>query len=60
MIIDGVIRTPKVLKNPRAADMSEDQFLLPEQIAEEYWKLHNQHPSVWTQELDLRPFTEKF
>ena len=29
-------------------------------IAENYYQLHRQHPSAWTQELDLRPFKEEF
>jgi hypothetical protein len=27
-------------------------------IAENYWMLHRQPRSAWTQELDLRPFKE--
>lgn len=34
--------------------------LLPAAVADIYWQLHQQHPSTWTQELDLRPFKEKF
>lgn len=30
------------------------------QIAEDYWHLHTQHRSAFTQELDLRPYVEKF
>jgi len=29
-------------------------------IAETYWHLQQQHPSAWTQEIDLRPFKESF
>ena len=29
-------------------------------IAETYWAIHQQHPSTWTHELDLRPFKEGF
>ncbi|MCU4415239.1 SDR family NAD(P)-dependent oxidoreductase [Acinetobacter sp. WU_MDCI_Axc73] len=29
-------------------------------IAENYWKLHQQPPCIWSQEIDLRPFKEKF
>ena len=25
-----------------------------------YWAIHNQHPSAWTHELDLRPYKEPF
>jgi hypothetical protein len=35
-------------------------MLAPDAIAETYWQLHQQHPSAWTQELDLRPAPEKF
>ncbi|WNG48635.1 SDR family NAD(P)-dependent oxidoreductase [Archangium minus] len=35
-------------------------MLSPDAIAETYWQLHRQEPSAWTQELDLRPATEKF
>jgi NAD(P)-dependent dehydrogenase (short-subunit alcohol dehydrogenase family) len=38
----------------------EDGMLKPEAIAETYWQLHQQPPSAWTQEIDLRPATEKF
>lgn len=31
-----------------------------EQIADSYWHLHTQHRSAFTQELDLRPYAEKF
>ena len=34
--------------------------MFPEEIAEVYYHLHSQHRSTWTQELDLRPWTEEF
>lgn len=34
--------------------------MFPEHIAEAYYQLHIQHRSVWTQEMDLRPWLEKF
>jgi NAD(P)-dependent dehydrogenase (short-subunit alcohol dehydrogenase family) len=37
-----------------------DRTLRPEAIAEAYWQLHQQPRSAWTQELDLRPWVEKF
>ncbi len=49
VVIDGVI------------GKSRDATTLdPDAIAETYWQLHLQDPSTWTQELDLRPATEKF
>ncbi|KAK8129652.1 short chain dehydrogenase [Apiospora kogelbergensis] len=38
----------------------EDGKLDPDAIAESYWHLHTQHRSAFTQELDLRPYVEKF
>ena len=34
--------------------------LRPSAIAETYWHVAHQHPSAWTQEVDVRPFKEKF
>jgi len=33
-------------------------MLEPEDLAQQYWNLHQQAPSVWTQELDVRPLNE--
>ncbi|KAJ4145356.1 hypothetical protein LMH87_004209 [Akanthomyces muscarius] len=58
-IIDGGIDTPwgkdRVVNGGVA-----DGKISPEAIAENYWYLHTQHRSAFTQELDLRPFVEKF
>lgn len=58
-IIDGGIDTPwqkeRVVNNGVA-----DGKISPDAIAENYWYLHTQHRSAFTQELDLRPFVEKF
>jgi NAD(P)-dependent dehydrogenase (short-subunit alcohol dehydrogenase family) len=48
-IIDGQI-----------GDNAEGSKLAPTAIAEAYWQLHRQAKSAWTQELDLRPWAEKF
>jgi NAD(P)-dependent dehydrogenase (short-subunit alcohol dehydrogenase family) len=58
VIIDGQIDTPRVRSMVPGRDAST--LLSPEAIAETYWQLHQQHPSAWTQELDLRPAPEKF
>jgi len=39
---------------------SESSKLAPAAIADAYWHLHRQAKSAWTQELDLRPWAEKF
>eukprot|EP00898_Chlorokybus_atmophyticus_P003861 jgi/Chlat1/4476/Chrsp29S04420 len=57
-IIDGMISTPRARAMMPDRDVST--MLSPEAIAEEYWKLHTQDKSAWTQELDLRPYCEKF
>jgi len=61
-VIDGGIdgerlrsRTPE-----RAAAAGPDGLLDPDAIAEAYWQLHCQPRSAWTQELDLRPWSERF
>jgi NAD(P)-dependent dehydrogenase (short-subunit alcohol dehydrogenase family) len=56
--IDGQIHTPR--QAHLAADRAPDAMLDPDAIAESYFQLHSQHRSAWTQELDLRPWVEKF
>ena len=56
--IDGQVHTPR--QAHLAADQAPDAMLDPEAIAESYFQLHSQHRSAWTQELDLRPWVEKF
>ena len=61
-IIDGAIDTPFIKENfPQTYALKEkDGILQPKEIAEAYWNIHVQHPSAWTQEMDLRPYMEKF
>ena len=58
VIVDGFIKTPRVVE--MVPDKPEEEYLDPDAMAEEYWKLHTQHRSTWSSEIDLRPFTEKF
>jgi NAD(P)-dependent dehydrogenase (short-subunit alcohol dehydrogenase family) len=37
-----------------------DSWLAPDAIAEAYFDLHRQHRSAWSQEIDLRPWVERF
>ncbi len=57
-IIDGQILSERYahLEDERGPD----SLLAPEAIAEAYFQLHHQARSAWTQELDLRPWSEKF
>ncbi|MGZ8199689.1 MAG: SDR family NAD(P)-dependent oxidoreductase [Methylosarcina sp.] len=61
-IIDGVIDGDRAHRQfPQfVAAKGQDGLLQPDAIAETYWQLHNQHPSAWTHEIDLRPFKEPF
>src|SRR5882672_2717438 len=62
VIVDGAIEGDRVrsLFPGILEQLGENGALNTDAIAETYWQLHLQHPSAWTQELDLRPFKEKF
>ncbi|KAI5480955.1 short-chain dehydrogenase/reductase SDR family protein [Pseudohyphozyma bogoriensis] len=57
-IIDGLIDTSAVAKF--AGEGAEASRISPEAIANAYVYLAQQDKSAWTQEIDLRPFAEKF
>ena len=57
IIIDGRIRPSDA--EPRAGEAPDD-MLAADAIADNYLRLHCQGRSAWTQELDLRPWLEKF
>jgi NAD(P)-dependent dehydrogenase (short-subunit alcohol dehydrogenase family) len=58
VIIDGQI------ESERHADLAKqrgaDALLKPKHIADAYMTLHRQERDTWTQELDMRPWSEKF
>ena len=56
--VDGPIDMPFIRQ--RMPDAREEDLLKPAAIAETYWHLAHQDRSAWTQELDVRPFKEKF
>lgn len=56
VILDGEIMWSGSKQEARDRDSS----LRPEDIADAYFFLHTQPRSTWTQELDLRPWVEKF
>jgi NAD(P)-dependent dehydrogenase (short-subunit alcohol dehydrogenase family) len=61
-IIDGVIDGERAHRqfSRFVATKGSDGLLQLEAIAQTYWTIHQQHPSAWTHELDLRPFKEPF
>jgi NAD(P)-dependent dehydrogenase (short-subunit alcohol dehydrogenase family) len=56
--VDGVIDIPG--RRERFAQLKDEDLLKPDAIAETYWHLVHQDRSAWSQELELRPFKEKF
>ena len=60
VIIDGAIDTPWIRENFPQIVESGKMMLEPDEIAETYWQLHRQPRSVWSFELDVRPFDERF
>lgn len=56
--VDGGIDMPLLRKlRPEAQN---EELLRPAAIADAFWYLAHQDRSVWTHELDVRPFKEKF
>ncbi len=69
ILIDGMVDAPdtlgKILGPERFQQLREtrglehDGLLLPEEIADTYYHLSQQHRSAWTHEIDMRTFTDK-
>ena len=59
-IIDGMVDGARLREHmPEMLNgRGEVGALNPQAIAETYWALHQQHRSVWTHEVDLRPHKE--
>jgi NAD(P)-dependent dehydrogenase (short-subunit alcohol dehydrogenase family) len=62
VVVDGGIDGDRLgsRRQQRIAERGEDSLLDIDAIAEVYWQIHRQPRSTWTQEIDLRPFTESF
>lgn len=68
IIIDGAVDAPDTLgkmlgeegfqKLRETRGMAHDGLLLPEQIADTYFHVAQQHRSAWTFELDMRAFSD--
>ena len=54
------IHVAHVLIDGQIGQTEGDGKLRPEAIADSYWHLHCQPRSAWTQELDIRPWAEKY
>jgi hypothetical protein len=62
IVIDGIVNGARIKAGfPAAVErLGADGMLGVDHIAEAYWAVHTQHPTAWTQELDLRPHRESF
>ncbi len=68
ILIDGAVDAPDTLGKMLGAELFQklrdtrggdnDGLLLPEQIAETYYHIAQQHRSAWTHELDLRAYSD--
>jgi NAD(P)-dependent dehydrogenase (short-subunit alcohol dehydrogenase family) len=62
VVVDGGIDGERLRTSApqRVAERGDDGLLKPGEIADAYWHLHQQGRSAWSQEIDLRPFSEPF
>jgi len=70
VVVDGVVDNPNTRKYFSEKDKKfeelfsakalQDALIKPDSVAELYWNLHNQDRSVWTHEVDIRPWLEKW
>jgi len=62
VIIDGGIEGDRLLSRmpDRAEKAGPDGLLKVDAIVDNYWHLHRQPRSAWSQEIDLRPYKETF
>lgn len=62
VIVDGLIdgERAREVAAEWVSSKGPDGLLRPDAIAETFFQLHQQPRSAWTQELDLRPFSESF
>lgn len=57
VLLDGMIGKAEPTTN---TDDQNLRYMNPNAIAAEYWRLHQQHPTTWSSELDLRTALENF
>ena len=61
-VIDGAIDTEWIRANfpERHALKAQQGIVDPESIAQAYWQLHQQPRDAWSQEIDIRPWIERW
>ena len=62
VVVDGVI-DGEMLRSRFGEYLDQlgpDGALKPDEMAEAFWMLHQQPRSAWTQEIDLRPYVERW
>jgi NAD(P)-dependent dehydrogenase (short-subunit alcohol dehydrogenase family) len=57
VVLDGLIDEPQT---DRRFGSAQSARMDPDSVARTYLELASQHPSAWTHEMDLRPFSERF
>eukprot|EP01134_Creolimax_fragrantissima_P006297 CFRG6297T1 len=62
LVMDGAMDTPWIRENFAAhvKNVGKDGIMSPDDLAENYVNLYKQPKCAWTQELDVRPYNEKF
>ena len=62
IVVDGVIDGERIrsIASDYLEHLGPGGALIPDEMAEAFWMVHQQPRSAWTQELDLRPHIEKW
>ena len=56
--LDCVLDTPSIKKS--YPDFDREKMSSTDDVAETYWWIHQQPRSAWSNEIELRPFTEEW
>lgn len=67
VVVDGMVDSPDTIgkffgrqySKVREAMLAKGGIIVPAELARVYWHIHSQPSTVWTSELDVRPFSEK-
>jgi len=62
VLIDGAIDSPMMWRDYRSRmeKLGADGAVHPDAAADAYWQLHRQPRNAWSQEVDLRPWSQSF